>query len=355
MTEKLKIGIVGLGAIGKVHANAHKAIGESEITAICDVDNEKLEAVSKEYGISQSGRYANYMELLSKADVDAVLVCVGNILHKSVAIAALQAGKHVFLEKPMALNATEANEIKVHADKAKGILQMGMVWRFDPAARIVRKWVEEGRFGNIYHIRAHLNNRRGIPGLGGWFTTMAESGGGPMIDLGVHWFDLSMYLSGYWKPTTVSAKTFAKFGPRMGDYKYVGMWAGPPKIDGVFDVEDYSTGFVRFGEDAVLSFETTWAANAEDEMFVEILGEKAGVRAFDGKPLVIMTEHADGVANISPQFNNEVNKFELQAESFVKACRGEHPPLATAEQGLTVMKLIDAIYRSSEENKEVSF
>ena len=119
-----------------------------------------------------------------------------------------------------------------------------------------------------------------LPGLGGWFTTMAESGGGPMIDLGVHWFDISMWLSGLWNPTAVSAKTYAKFGPRMKDYKYVDMWAGPPKFDGVCDVEDYSTGMIRFGNDATLGFDISWAGNAEDRMYVEILGDSLVLEAF---------------------------------------------------------------------------
>jgi predicted dehydrogenase len=202
-------------------------------------------------------------------------------------------------------------------------------------------------------MRSVLVRRRGVPGLGGWFTTKAEAGGGALIDIGVHWFDLPMYLSGLWNPTAVSAKTYAEFGPRMRDYTYVDMWAGPPNFDGVFDVEDYATGFVRFGRQATLSFEIAWAVNSEDASFVEILGDKAGVRAFDDKPLKILTEHKGKLSDIEPKFDAKVNNFESQARSFVGACRGEHEPLATAQQGLTAMKLIDGIYASSEAGAEV--
>jgi len=351
MAKKLKVGIIGIGAIGTVHANALAAVGEAELTALCDVDAEKLAAAGEKLNVPR--RFEDYRELLA-GDAEAVLVCVGNALHREVAVAALKAGKHVFLEKPMAMNAAEAAEIVAAAAKAKTVLQVGMAWRQDPAARVVRDYVEKGLLGEIYHIRAVLVRRRGIPGLGGWFTTKAQSGGGPMIDVGVHWFDIAMWMSGLWNPTSVSARTYAKFGPRMADYRYIGMWAGPPKLDGVFDVEDYSTGFVRFGDKATMSFEIAWAANAADETFVEVLGEKGGARVFDGKPLRILTEQNGRVADVAPQFNTNVNRFESQMRALLSACRGQCPPAATGEQGLTVMKLIDAIYASSDAGKEVA-
>ena len=212
MSKKLKLGIVGMGAIGSVHAAAHQAVGDADVHAICDVDAGKLAESGDRFGVKN--RFETYQELLA-SDVDAVMVCVGNTLHREVAIAALQAGKHVFLEKPMAMNADEAAEIAAAAAKADTILQMGMVWRCAPEVRVARQWVAEGLFGRVYHMRAVLVRRRGIPGLGGWFTTKAASGGGPMIDLGVHWFDAAMHISGLWKPTSVSAKTYAKFGARM--------------------------------------------------------------------------------------------------------------------------------------------
>jgi len=350
MSKKLKIGIIGAGAIGNVHANALAAVGESEIAALCDIDEAKLAAMGERLKVK--ARFDDYRDLL-RTDVDAVFVCVPNALHAEIAVAALEAGKHVLLEKPVALNAAEAARIVAASRKARGIIQVGMVWRQSAEARIVREYVEAGLFGDIYHLRAVMVRRRGIPGLGGWFTAKAVSGGGPMIDLGVHWFDIAMWMSGLWEPTRASARTYAKFGCRMREYRYVGMWAGPPKFDGVCDVEDYSTGFVRFGDRATLSFEIVWAANTESESFVEVLGDKAGARVGTGKPLQILTEDRDRPADLAPQFDNKANRFELQARAFLAACRGEAPPAATIEQGHTVMKLIDAIYASSEAGREV--
>ncbi len=349
MSKKLKVGIVGIGAIGNVHAKAFVAGGQADIAAVADVDKKKVKAAADAYGVKKC--FGDYDELL-KTDVDAVLVCVGNAQHREVAMAALQAGKHVLLEKPMAMDATEAQEIADVAERADGILQMGMVRRQNPQAQIVREYVAKGLFGDVYHMRCVLIRRRGIPGLGGWFTTKAISGGGPMIDLGVHWFDAAMYVSGHWNPTAVSAKTYAKFGPRMSDYVHTDMWAGPPTLDGTCDVEDYSAGFVRFGDKATLSFEIVWAANAKDEGYVEILGSKGGAKFFCDE-LCICTEQERRVVDVRPQYPANFNIFELQAQTFISACRGEAEPAATAGQGVTVMKLIDAIYASSEANAEV--
>jgi predicted dehydrogenase len=350
--KKLKVGVIGLGAIGSVHTDAYKAnAAAADLVAVCDVDAARLEEKGK--ALNVAGRFTDYNELL-KSDVDAVSVCVGNTLHKDVAVAAFKAGKHVLLEKPMAMNAKEAAQI-VAAAKASGkVLQIGMVRRQATEAQVVRDLVEKGEFGDIYHMRAVLIRRRGVPGLGGWFTTKAQSGGGPLIDIGVHWFDAAMYLSGHWNPTAVSSMTYAKFGKDMKNYRYVGMWAGPPKFDGVCDVEDYAAGFVRYGDKATMSFEIAWACNAEESGYIDILGTKAGVRVFDGKPMKILTEQGGRMADVTPHFADRGNVFHNQAKCYLAACRGECAPFATGEQGLTNMKLIDAVYKSAEVGKEVA-
>lgn len=350
-TKKVRLGVVGLGAIGSVHADAYMAHGQAcEIVAVCDVMEERVKVHGDRLNVKH--RFTNYRDLI-KSDVDAISVCVGNTLHRDVAVAALKAGKHVLLEKPMAMNAKEAQEIVAAARKSGTILQIGMVRRQAGDAQLARKYVADGLLGEIYHLRAVLIRNRGIPGLGGWFTTQAMSGGGPLIDLGVHWFDAAMFVSGLWKPTSVSAACYDKLGKDMRNYKYVGMWAGPPKLDGTFDVEDYATGLVRFGTLATLSFEIAWAANSEDASYLEIIGDKGGVRIFDGKPMTLRTEFHGGLADIQPRFADPGNAFHIQARTFISACRGDCPPAATGEQGVITMKLIDAVYQSSKLGKEV--
>ncbi len=349
--DKVKIGIIGVGAIGAVHADAYAATPEAEMTAICDVSDARLSMIGDKHGIKH--RFNNYRELL-KTDVEAVSICVGNALHREVAVAALKAGKNILLEKPMAMNAKEAAEIVAAGKKARKVIQIGMVNRQNPAVKVVKDYIKNGEFGEIYHLRTVLIRRRGIPGLGGWFTTKSASGGGPLIDLGVHWFDASMYVSGLWKPTHVSASNYAKFGSDMRNYRYVSMWAGPPKYNGVCNVEDYSAGFVRFGNKATMSFEIAWAGNTEDVAFIDILGDKGGARLFSDKPLIIYTEHNEKVVNISPLIDTSVNGFQRQAGIFLNACKGKGAPAATAEEGLTVMKLIDAVYASGKAGREVA-
>lgn len=350
MKQKIKVGIIGMGTIGKVHADAYANCDAAEVTALCDVDTGRLAEPGQTYQVK--ALLKNYRDLL-KTDVAAVSICVPNSLHREMAVAALRAGKHVLIEKPMAMHAGQAAEIVAAQKKARKVVQIGMVWRQKPEAQLVREEVQSGRLGEIYHMRAVMIRRRGIPGLGGWFTTKANSGGGPLIDLGVHWFDLCMYLSGHWHPTRVSAMNYAKFGANMPQYKYVSMWAGPPKYEGVCDVEDYSVGLVRFGRKATLSFEIAWAANAEETTYIELMGNKGGVRTMDGKPVRILTEYGGRIADITPQFNAGINHFHLQAAKFVSACRGECPPPATASEGLTVMRLLDGVYKSAKSGQEV--
>jgi len=352
--KKLKAGIIGCGAIGKIHADAYAKLTGAEVTALADSNEAVLQAEGKRLGVKRL--FTDYRELL-KTDVNAVDVCTPNTTHCPISVDAFAAGKHVLLEKPMAMNSQEAQQIVDAAVKAKKVLQIGMVWRQSAAAEVLREYVEKGLCGEIYHIRTVMTRRRGIPGLGGWFTTKAQSGGGPMIDLGVHWFDLSMWLSGHWNPTLVSAQTYAKFGPRMENYNYVGMWAGPPKLNGVFDVEDYATGFVRFGGKATMSFEISWAQNAQEECFVDLLGSDGGARITGEDKLTIFTEHEKRIADITPYFTGRegMARFVCQVEKFIKACSGHGAPAATGPQGVTVMKLIDTIYQSSQAGHEVAF
>jgi predicted dehydrogenase len=348
--KKLRVGIVGMGAIGCVHADAYNNGGQAEVVALCDIDAQRLQERGQRFKVSNL--FTDYHDLV-RADLDAVSVCVPNAFHKDVAIAALKAGKNILLEKPMALNATQAAQIVAVGLKSKKVVQIGMCNRQGADAQVLKGYIDQGMLGNIYHVRAVLIRRRGVPGLGGWFTTKKLSGGGPIIDIGVHWFDLAMYLSGQWNPTRVAAQTYAKFGCKMRDYKYVGMWAGPPKFEGVCDVEDYATGFVRFAGKATMSFDIAWAANGKEDSFVEVLGDKGGARVMESGGVDILTEDGQRPVNFRPQYDDKVDRFKVQAGKFIAACRGQCKPAATMQQGLTVMKLIDAIYASGKSGKEV--
>lgn len=351
MAGEVKIGVIGVGAIGSVHTDAYAKVDAAEVVALCDILPDRLKQKSARHGVSTL--YEDYHQLLADPGIDAVSVCVPNCLHCEITVAALEAGKHVICEKPMAMSAAEAIRMCEARDRAGKVLQIGMVMRQKPESVVVRETVESGALGDIYHIRVVLLRRRGIPGMGGWFTTKAESGGGPLIDIGVHFFDLSMWLSGLWNPTAVSASTYDKFGPLMEDYNYVSMWAGPPKYDGVFDVEDYACGTVRFGGGASMSFDVGWAANTPGESYVELLGDKGGVRIGAG-PTTLLTEVGGRVADVKLQYATEGDGFATQLTKFAAATRGEGEPPATGEQGVVAMKLIGAIYASAAAGREVT-
>ena len=351
MSDKVRIGIIGVGTIGSVHANNYAKVENAEVVALCDILPDRLAEKAKTHNVAKT--YADYNELLADPEIDAVSVCVPNDMHAPIAIAALNAGKHVMLEKPMTLSAELGKQIIAARDAAGKQLQMGMVWRQKPQARLLKEIIENGRLGNIYQIRVKLIRRRGIPGLGGWFTTKAKSGGGGLIDIAVHFLDLVMWLADKWEPTKVSAKTYSKFGNPINDYHYVSMWAGPPKADGVFDVDDYAAGFVRFGAETTLSFEVAWACNAQDECYVEILGEKGGVKMDIEADPVLCTEIDNRIADISLQYDKKDEGFAEELRKFCNAVQGKGEVPATGEQGVVAMKLLDAIYKSSELNCEV--
>ncbi len=349
---KIRIGIIGMGAIGNIHADAYLASADCEVVALCDVRADALTAATEKFAVAKT--YNDYREMLKMTDLDAVSVCVGNVFHKECAVAAFNAGKHVMLEKPMAMNGAQAAEI-VAAEKLSGkVGQMGMVWRQNPQAQVVKDYIERGLLGAIYHMRVIYIRRRGIPGLGGWFTTKALSGGGPIIDVGVHFFDLALYLSGLWNVSAVSAATYAKFGNPMDKYNYVDMWAGPPQYAGVCDTEDYATGTVRFGQAATMNFEIAWAANTKEQLVLELLGDKGGVRLLgDGEKLTVFTEQADKIVDIQPLYSADSNGFHREIQKFIDAINGKCLPAATMEQGAKLMQLLDAIYLSAECGAEV--
>lgn len=351
MKRTVKIGIIGAGAIGAIHLDALKTVPAARVIALCDTEAEKLTRTAKDYGIERT--FTDYKKMLKEKDIDAVYVCSPNSLHCEMTIHAFKAGKNVFCEKPMALNAARARKMVAAAKASRKILQMGMVSRHGAEAKMLKSFIDKGYLGRIYHMRVVRLRRRGIPGLGGWFTTKRLSGGGGLIDIGVHSIDLAMWLANQWKPQRVSAATYAEFGPRMRDYVYTGMWAGPPNCRGVFDVDDYACGMVRFTGNVTMTLEISWAANAQPGDSVEILGDKGGIRSGGGNPATIFTEQNKHIVDLTPQ-TGKTNPFEVQAAQFINTVLGKDKPAATGEEGLTVMKVLDAIYKSAKLRKEVA-
>jgi predicted dehydrogenase len=210
MVRKLKLGIIGTGNIFKnVHVQAWSTDPDVEIYAVCDEIHEKAQAIAQQYGVSHV--YTNYGDLLQDSAIDMIDICTDNLDHSEIAIAALTAGKHVFCEKPDAVNAEEAQKMADAAKKSGKVLMTMRNNRFRPAAQFLKKFIASGHMGDIYTGRCGWIRRRGIPGKGGWFTNKSLSGGGPLIDLGVHFIDLAIWLMGNPKPVCVVGATYRKF------------------------------------------------------------------------------------------------------------------------------------------------
>ncbi|NOZ64622.1 MAG: Gfo/Idh/MocA family oxidoreductase [Caldiserica bacterium] len=225
MGEKLKVGVIGVGGIGRIHISSYQQTGEVEIVAISDASLNKVKQVQKEFGISRG--YKDPEEMLEKEKLDAVSICTPNFLHASQSILSLEKGCHVLLEKPMATNTTEAREIVKKVKESGKILMMGMTWRFISHYSYLKRLAQQGEFGEIYYAHGKWLRRRGVPGLGGWFTTKKMSGGGPLVDIGVHALDCMLWIMDFPRPERVSGFAFQKFGFRAGD----GGWPPPATRD----------------------------------------------------------------------------------------------------------------------------
>ena len=351
----MRLGIIGAGAIGEKHAAAAAAVGV-EVRRVVDRDVARAAALAATFDAASS---AEPDAVWDDPEVDAVVIGVPNCFHKPLALDAMRAGKDVLLEKPMALSATECDELIDTAEETGRLLQIGYVHRFTAVGAGARRLVEAGELGAVHHAKAHLTIRRGIPGLGGWFTTKAMSGGGCLIDLGVHLVDLALHLMGQPQAVAVSGKAYSVFGKKMRDYVYESMWAGPPNYDGVFDVDDHATALVTFGDGSTLDLQVSWACNmptgtAPDSM-IALLGDRGGL-SFElfGDHLLLRHEVA-GRNTDSKLLLPEADQMARQMVDFAEACSSRERGLgATPHQGRKVQAIVDAVYRSSDENAPVT-
>src|SRR5229473_4268946 len=249
--KSLNLGIIGTGWPGQMHAEALRASGVANLYACADLDEARRTEFEKTYAPQKS--FGDYEELLQDQHVDAAIICLPNFLHFPASLAALEAGKHVLCEKPPTLNAAEMKVLREEATRRHLVYFFGRQFRFTPAMRRAKALVEEGRLGNIYHAKATFVRSRGIPvGVGNWFTEKKRSGGGALIDIGIHALDSVWYLMGTPRPVAVSAQVFRNFDHLV-------------EIS-VFDVEDAAYAFIRFENGAVVQLETSWAGNLTDDI-----------------------------------------------------------------------------------------
>lgn len=348
--EKLNMGVIGAGNIGNVHMRGLGAVDEAAVVGVTDVYQPLAKARAEEYGIPRV--YETADELIADKGIDAVVVAVPNKHHAPLAVKALEAGKDVIVEKPMAIDADSARSI-VRAQKSSGrILLVPHQMRWDWVARSVKEQAEKGALGRIYNAKAGWFRRKGIPGWGTWFTRASESGGGPLIDIGVHLLDLSLYLMGNPKPVSVYGSTYAEFGPKR---RGIGSW-GTPNWSGTYDVEDLATALIKMEDGSTLSLEVSWAVNGEIEEngpFIHLMGSDAGatVRGRRGKLYVEQFERPMEVALDTP--GNAEDARQLMYRHFIECVRERKEPISSAMTGFTNNLILEAIYRSSKTGEAV--
>ncbi len=336
---KLRVGIIGLG-MGRNHIAGYRSHPQAEVVAIADLDAQRLQEIGDQHNIPQ--RYTSAEEMIQAEKLDIVSIATPNKFHAPLAVAALQTGCHVLCEKPMALNAEEARRMLAAAKKAGCRIGINFSYRFTEQSMALKQQVDSGVLGDIYFARTVWHRRRGFPRFGGWFGQKALSGGGPLIDLGVHRLDLALWLMGYPKPVWVMASTYNHIA---------GALAAEQGLH--YDVEDLAVGLIKFENGATVEIEASWGAHIQERELMEtrLLGTRGGLvqRNLEETYKFEAELYRDEAGS---QFDIKLHPASQPVKSamyhFVDAIVRGVPHMATGEEGLLVMQILDAIYESAE-------
>jgi predicted dehydrogenase len=348
MTGKVRIGVIGAGMIGNEHLKNFGQLGDVEVAGVADALPQAAERRAREHGVKV---YETPQALIDDASIDAVVIGVPNRYHAPLAIEAMEHGKHVLLEKPMAVSERAAREILETQRRTGRVLMMAHQMRWSGVARAAKAKIDAGELGRIYNAKAGWFRRKGIPGWGSWFTRMDEAGGGPLIDIGVHMLDLTLHLMGNPKPVSVFGTTYAEFGPRR---EGIGNW-GTPDWNGYYDVEDLATALIKLDNGATLSLEVSWAAHSAglpEQPFVHLMGTEGGIGIIGDRGTFVT--HRDGQV-----VEEELNPAEGEADRlmlsrhFVECVREGKEPISPALSGYVNNRILSAIYESSRTGNEV--
>ncbi|MDB4867538.1 MAG: oxidoreductase [Cohnella sp.] len=349
-TQKVRIGLIGAGNIGNVHLQEFGKLQDlCQFTVITDAYLPLAEQRAQQYGIPVVAKSPE--ELLLREDVDAVIVGVPNASHAPLTIAALEHGKHVLVEKPMGLHSEAAKQIVRAQQRTGKTVMVAHQMRWESLPLQIKAQIDRGELGRIYSAKTGWYRRKGIPGWGTWFTQQAQSGGGPLIDIGVHMLDLAFFLMGEPKPVSVYGAAYAEFGPRQ---KGIGDW-GKPDWNGVYDVEDLATAIIKMEDGSSLTLEVSWAVHMDTDSspFLHLMGSDGGIalRGGEGKFLTERFDQAMEVPLVAPAVD-EGSRVRL-SRHFLECVREGKQPWTSAQTGLRSNLIIDAIYESSRTGGEV--
>ena len=366
--EKLRLGIIGTGGIcnNKHLPSLAKCADIAEVAALCDLQEEKAQVAAKNHGLDKAVIYVDYRKLLEDKSLDIVYVCTPNVSHSQITIDAFSAGKHVLCEKPMAHNTEDASKMMEAWKKSGKKFTIGYQNRFRPEVLMLKKCCEAGDLGEIYYGKAHGVRRRAVP-TWGVFMDKEKQGGGPLIDIGTHALDLTLWMMENYEPVSVSGTTFFKLGtlPQATDGNMWGPWDHTK-----YEVEDSAFGFIRMKNGALVNLEASWALNILEsrEASTTLCGTKSGaeIRSGMSHPVdrLIFNRGRSGMLvdeELTPKGN--VAYFEgvhlppgiAEAKQWLSAIAEDKEPLVKPEQAFIVTKILDAVYKSAKTGKEISF
>ncbi|WP_026678311.1 Gfo/Idh/MocA family protein [Fictibacillus gelatini] len=359
MNKKLKVGIIGCGGIanGK-HMPSLAKLDQVEIVAFCDIVLERAHKAAQEFGVAGSKVYEDYKELLQDPAIDVVHVCTPNDSHADITVSALEAGKHVMCEKPMAKTSSEARRMVEAAKRTGKKLTIGYQNRFRQDSQYLHKVCEEGGLGDIYFAKAHAIRRRAVP-TWGVFLDEEKQGGGPLIDIGTHALDLTLWMMNNYRPKAVMGTTYHKLGQKKNAANAWGPW-DPEK----FTVEDSAFGFITMENGATIMLESSWALNSLEvgEAKCTLAGTEGGADMNDGlrihgeKHGKLFTTNVElNTGGVAFYDENSESEADLEARLWIESILNDTEPVVKPEEALVVTEILEAIYESSKTGKAVYF
>ncbi len=350
---KTTLAVIGCGRIAQnAHFPAFSHMTDMiRVKYACDLIEEKAQAMKEKYDFVEQV-ITDYQIALADPEVDAVFVLTPNFAHYTITMDALRAGKHVMVEKPITVNYALSCEMAEEAEKQGKILNIGVCNRYHRSVELLEQMNREGKFGDIYHVYCSFRSFRSIPGLGGPFTDKSQSGGGVLIDWGIHFLDLILYILGNASVKNVTCDAYCEMAKDMKSYKYRSMWAVDTADveNGVNDVDDFVTGYVRTDK-ASISFNGAWAQNLDKgEMFIDFLGDKGGARLDYTKQFIF----TDAATIQTEESSHEIpDMYQCEDEAFIRSVQTGVKDRNNIENILESMKLLDSLYQSADLRREI--
>lgn len=346
MKRRLRMGVIGLN-MGRGHVKGFQSHPDADVVAICDINRQRLEAVGNEFGVPN--RFTDAEKMIREMDLDGVSVATPNRFHAPLTIAAFRGGCHVLCEKPMAVDTRAAEGMLAAAASARKNLMVNFSYRFLPVCHALKTQVDAGVVGDIYFGRTVWLRRRGIPGMGSSFTDRKLSGGGPLIDLGVHRIDLALWLMGFPEPVAVTGATYNAIARQIA-----------AREDKTYTVEDLACGMVRFANGASLLVEASWASNIGEAESMEtmLLGTRGGLvhRNTGGTYNFYAEVHTEENGCLfTKRLDQVVSPVPSAYHEFINSIIEKRKPCASGEEGIKTTKILDGIYRSARTGREIRF